>query len=56
MVPVYGGKCLSCKAGARTLGVKRPGRGADYSPPFSAKVKNDGDVPPLLLKSSWRGA
>jgi hypothetical protein len=26
-------------AGALSLGVKRPGRGADHSPPFSAEVK-----------------
>jgi hypothetical protein len=30
-------------------GVKRPGREADHSPPSSAKVKNAGAIPPLLI-------
>jgi hypothetical protein len=34
------------------LGVKRPGREADHSPPGSAEVKNDGAVPPLPHISS----
>jgi hypothetical protein len=29
---------------------------ADYSPPFTAKTKNSGDVLLLPHKSSWRGA
>jgi hypothetical protein len=37
-------------------GVKRPDRGADYSPPYSAEVKNGGAVPPLPHRSSWRDA
>jgi hypothetical protein len=33
------------------LGVKRLGRGADYSPPSSAEVKNGGVKTPLSHKS-----
>jgi hypothetical protein len=33
--------------GALSLGIKRPGREADYSPPFSAEVKNVWSIPPL---------
>jgi hypothetical protein len=39
-------------AGALSLGVKRPGREADYSPPFSAEVKNArscASTPPIGL-------
>jgi hypothetical protein len=31
------------------LGIRRPGRDADHSPPSSAEVKNGGVIPPLLL-------
>jgi hypothetical protein len=31
---------IQCVPGALSLGVKRPGREADHSPPSSAKVKN----------------
>jgi hypothetical protein len=37
-------------------GVKRPGREVDHSLPCNAEVKNDGAIPPLPHKSSWRGA
>jgi hypothetical protein len=36
------------------FGVKRPGREADYSSPFSAEVKNGGAIPPLSHTSSWQ--
>jgi hypothetical protein len=31
---------IQCVPGALSLGVKRPGREADHSPPSSAEVKN----------------
>jgi hypothetical protein len=36
-------------------GVNRSGREADHSPPPSAEIKNDGDIPPLLQTYSRRG-
>jgi hypothetical protein len=42
--------------GALSIGVKRPGREADHSPPFSAEVKMRGDIPPLPNTPSWRDA
>jgi hypothetical protein len=42
--------------GALSLGVKRPGREAEHSPPSSAEVKKRGDIPPLPNTPSWRGA
>jgi hypothetical protein len=42
--------------GGLSLGVKRPEREADHSPPSSAQVKNDGATPPLPHTFSWRGA
>jgi hypothetical protein len=36
--------------------VKRQGRDADHSPPFSVEVENSGTIPPLSYASSWRGA
>jgi hypothetical protein len=33
--------------GATSPGIKRPGREADHSPPYSAEVKNGGAIPPL---------
>jgi hypothetical protein len=41
---------------ALSLGVKRPGREADHSPPSSAEVKKSGAIPPLRNTSSWRDA
>jgi hypothetical protein len=38
------------------LRVKRPGREAEHSPPSSAKVKNDGVMPPLPHRSSWHSS
>jgi hypothetical protein len=35
--------------------VKRPGREAVHSSPFSAKVKKDGAITPLSHTSSWLG-
>jgi hypothetical protein len=35
------------------MGIKRPGREADHSPPSSAEVKNGGALPPLPHMSSW---
>jgi len=32
--------CTTYQPGALSLGVKRPGREADHSPPYSAEVKN----------------
>jgi hypothetical protein len=31
-------------------GVKPQGREADYSPPSSAEIKNDGAIPPLPIR------
>jgi hypothetical protein len=42
-------------SGTLTLGVKKPGREADHSPPSSAKAKNGGGIPPLPM-SSWYNA
>jgi hypothetical protein len=42
--------------GALSLEGKRQGSEADHSPPSSAKVKNDGAIPPLSHMFSWRGA
>jgi hypothetical protein len=39
-----------------SLGVKRPGREADHSPPSSAEARMRGAIPPLPNTSSWRGA
>jgi hypothetical protein len=38
------------------LGVKRPGREVDHSPPSSADVRNDGVILPLPGISSWHSA
>jgi hypothetical protein len=37
-------------------GIKRPGREADHSPPFSVEVKNGGAIPQLPHTSLWRGS
>jgi hypothetical protein len=43
--------------GALSLGVQRPGREADHSPPFSANVKEWEELYlHSLNKRSWRGA
>jgi hypothetical protein len=42
--------------GAISSAVKRPGREADHSLPYSADVKNGGALPPLPYLSSCRGA
>jgi hypothetical protein len=42
--------------GALSLGVKRPGREADHSPPSSAEVRECVELPPLPNTPSWRGA
>jgi hypothetical protein len=47
---------VSCIVGALSLGVKRPVREADDSPPSSSEAKNDGAISPLPQMSSWRGA
>jgi hypothetical protein len=39
-----------------SLGIKRPEREGDHSPPSSAEVKNGGAKPPLLHMSSWHDA
>jgi hypothetical protein len=41
--------------GVFSLGIKRPGREADHSPPSSAEVK-EWAIPPLPNAPSWRGA
>jgi hypothetical protein len=38
------------------MGVKRPGREADNSPPSSAEVRNGGPAPPLPPKRLWHSA
>jgi hypothetical protein len=40
-------------AGCSFLGLKRPAREADHSPPSVAKVKNGGAIPPLHHTYSW---
>jgi hypothetical protein len=42
--------------GALSLGVKRPGREADHSPPSSAEDKNAWSYISTANTSSWRGA
>jgi hypothetical protein len=42
--------------GPLSPGVKWPGHETDHSPPSSAKVKNDGAIPPLPNMLSWCGA
>jgi hypothetical protein len=43
--------------GALSLGVKRPGREVDHSPPSNAVVKKmRGAIPPFPNTPSWRGA
>jgi hypothetical protein len=42
--------------GALSPGVKRSRREADHSPRCSMDVKNDGVIPLLPDRSSWRGA
>jgi hypothetical protein len=37
-------------------GIMRQEPEANLSPPSSAEVKNDGAIPPLPHKFSWRGA
>jgi hypothetical protein len=48
---------IQCVTGALSLGVKRPRREADHSPPSSAEVKEGVELyihsPDML---SWRGA
>jgi hypothetical protein len=41
---------------ALILGIKRPGREADQSSPFSAEVYIDGTMPPLPHTSLWHVA
>jgi hypothetical protein len=38
---------MQCVPGAISLGVERPGREDDHSPPSSVKVKNGGAILPL---------
>jgi hypothetical protein len=42
--------------GALSPGVKRQGREADNSPPYSDEVKNGGAISPLCHTSSWHSA
>jgi len=37
------------------MGIKRPGREADHSPPSSAEVKNAWRYTSTPIASSWRG-
>jgi hypothetical protein len=39
-----------------SLGIKRPGRETEHSPPTSAEVKNGGAIPPVPHTSSWRAS
>jgi hypothetical protein len=39
-----------------SLGIKRQGCEADHSPPSSAEVEKDGDIPPLPHISPWHSA
>jgi hypothetical protein len=48
---------IQWEPGALSLGVKRPGREADHSPPSSAEVKEGVELYPLYPNSPfWRGA
>jgi hypothetical protein len=42
--------------GALSLGVERPGREADHSPPSSVEVKMRSAIPPLPNTPLWCGA
>jgi hypothetical protein len=42
--------------GALSQGLKQLGYEADHSPPSSAKVRNDGAIPPLSHMSSWHSS
>jgi hypothetical protein len=42
--------------GPLSLGIMRPDREADHSPPSSAEVKNGVATPPLPFIFSWRRA
>jgi hypothetical protein len=42
--------------GAVSLGLKRPERGPNHSPPYSAEVKNSGAINPLPHMSLLRSA
>jgi hypothetical protein len=44
---------IQCVPRALSPRVKRPGRGAYYSPSSSAEVKNSGVIRPLPYKVSW---
>jgi hypothetical protein len=43
-------------SGAISLGIKRPDREAEHSPPISAEDKNGGVILPLPHVASWRSA
>jgi hypothetical protein len=47
---------IQCVPGSLSLGVKRPGREADHSPPSSAESRMRGAIPHSPNKPSWRGA
>jgi hypothetical protein len=55
----YHRHCLQTDSGSHPslfLGVKRPGREADHSPPFRAEVKNAWRCTSASYTSSWRDA
>jgi hypothetical protein len=39
--------------GVVSLGVERPGRESDYSPPSNAEMRTGGAIPPVPHTSSW---
>jgi hypothetical protein len=41
---------------ALSLGLKRPGREADHSPPRGVEAQNGGAIPPLSHTPSWHSA
>jgi hypothetical protein len=43
------------RTGGFSVAVKRPGREADHSPPFSAEVKECVELPPFPNTPSWGG-
>jgi hypothetical protein len=48
---------IQCVPEALPLGIKRPGREDDYSPPSSAEIKNAWSYTSNLpITPSWRGA
>jgi hypothetical protein len=48
------GRFIQWVPGIFSAGIKRQGREAAHSPPYTAEVKNEGAIPPPLHTSLWR--